>query len=343
MPADPAPQPAASARPRVLSGIQPTADSFHVGNYLGALRQWVSLQATHEAFYTVVDLHAITVDQDPELLRRRTRVAAAQLLALGVDPDRSVLFVQSHVPAHLQLSWVLECLTGFGEASRMTQFKDKSARGGADRASVGLFTYPVLMAADILLYRADAVPVGEDQRQHLELTRNLAQRFNGRFGETFTVPEPFIIKEIAKVYDLSDPTVKMSKSSPGGSLDLLADVGRSVKKIKSAVTDNEREIRYDPAAKPGVSNLLTLLSVLTDVPIPRLETSYQGEGYGRLKGDLAEAFAAFVTPLQQRVNDYLGDPAELDRVLAGGADRAAAVADGTVRDVYDRIGFLPRT
>jgi tryptophanyl-tRNA synthetase len=335
---------AAGARPaglpRVLSGIQPTADSFHIGNYLGALRQWVSMQQTHQTFYCVVDLHAITVDQEPELLRARTRIAAAQLLALGVDPKRSVLFVQSQVPAHVQLSWVLECLTGFGEASRMTQFKDKSARGGTDRASVGLFTYPVLMAADILVYQADAVPVGEDQRQHLELTRNLAQRFNSRFGETFTVPEPFIVKEVAKVYDLAEPTVKMSKSSPGGSLDLLANVAQSVKKIRSAVTDTGRDIVYDPEAKPGVSNLLTLLSVLTDTTIPQLENDYQGKGYGQLKGDLADAFVAFVTPLQRRVADYLADPAELDSLLAGGAARAAEVADATVRSVYERIGFL---
>lgn len=326
--------------PRVLSGIQPTADSFHIGNYLGALRQWVSMQQTHQTFYCVVDLHAITVDQEPELLRARTRIAAAQLLALGVDPQRSVLFVQSQVPAHVQLSWVLECLTGFGEASRMTQFKDKSLRGGTDRASVGLFTYPVLMAADILAYRADAVPVGEDQRQHLELTRNLAQRFNARFGPTLTVPEPYIIKEVAKVYDLTEPTVKMSKSSPGGSLDLLADVKQSVRKIKSAVTDTGREIRYDPEHQPGVSNLLTLLSVLTDTPVPQLEITYQGKGYGQLKGDLADAFVAFVTPLQRQVADCLADPAELDRLLADGARRAAEVADGTVRDVYERIGFL---
>ena len=233
--------PVRPARPRVLSGIQPTADSFHIGNYLGALRQWVSLQDTHEAFYTIVDLHAITVEQDPALLRQRTRIAAAQLLALGIDPERSTLFVQSQVPAHTQLSWVLECLTGFGEAGRMTQFKDKSTRSMADRVSVGLFTYPILQAADILAYQADAVPVGEDQRQHLELTRNLAQRFNARFGPTFTVPEPYILKETAKIYDLTEPTAKMSKSSPGGSLDLLADLKTSASKIRSAVTDPGRE------------------------------------------------------------------------------------------------------
>jgi tryptophanyl-tRNA synthetase len=326
--------------PRVLSGIQPTADSFHVGNYLGALRQWVDMQATHQAFYSIVDLHAITADWDPALLRKRTRVAAAQLLALGIDPERSTLFVQSQVPAHTQLTWVLECLTGFGEAGRMTQFKDKSQKGGADRSSVGLFTYPILQAADILAYQADVVPVGEDQRQHLELTRNLAQRFNSRFGPTLTVPEPYILKTTAKIYDLSEPSAKMSKSSPGGALDLLAPVATSMKKIKSAVTDTGREVRYDEAEKPGVSNLLSLLSVFTDTSVPDLEVQYLGRGYGDLKKDLAEAFAALVTPLQQQVAVYLDDPGELDRVLASGAVRAREVADGTVAAVYDKVGLL---
>ncbi len=329
-----------SSRPRVLSGIQPTADSFHVGNYLGALRQWVDLQATHETFYAIVDLHAITVEHDPALLRRRTRLAAAQLLALGIDPDRSTLFVQSQVPSHTQLCWVLECITGFGEAGRMTQFKDKSGKGGVDRTSVGLFTYPILQAADILAYRADAVPVGEDQRQHLELTRNLAQRFNARFGDTLTVPEPYILKATAKIYDLTEPGAKMSKSSPGGSLDLLADLKVSVKKIKTAVTDPEREIRYDEKAKPGVSNLLSLLSVFTGTPIPDLEVSYRGRGYGDLKNDLVDVWTDFVTPLQRAVVDYLADPAELDRILVRGAGRASAVAAATVADVYAQVGFL---
>jgi len=324
----------------VLSGIQPTADSFHVGNYLGALRQWVDMQTTHETFYSIVDLHAITADWDPALLRKRTRVAAAQLLALGIDPQRSTLFVQSQVPAHTQLTWVLECLTGFGEAGRMTQFKDKSQKGGADRSSVGLFTYPILQAADILAYQADVVPVGEDQRQHLELTRNLAQRFNSRFGPTLTVPEPYILKTTAKIYDLSEPSAKMSKSSPGGALDLLAPVATSMKKIKSAVTDTGREVRYDEAEKPGVSNLLSLLSVFTDTSIPDLELQFQGRGYGDLKKDLAEAFADFVTPLQQQVTVYLDDPGELDKVLAAGAVRAREVADGTVAAVYDKVGLL---
>ena len=331
---------AAVRPPRVLSGIQPTADSFHVGNYLGALRQWVDLQATHQTFYSIVDLHAITADWDPPLLRKRTRVAAAQLLALGIDPERSTLFVQSQVPAHTQLTWVLECLTGFGEAGRMTQFKDKSQKGGADRSSVGLFTYPILQAADILAYQADSVPVGEDQRQHLELTRNLAQRFNSRFGPTLTVPEPYILKTTAKIYDLSEPSAKMSKSSRGGALDLLAPVAVSMKKIKSAVTDTGREVRFDEAEKPGVSNLLSLLSVFTDTSIPDLEVQYQGRGYGDLKKDLAEAFAAFVTPLQQQVAVYLDDPGELDRGLAVGAERAREVADGTVAAVYDKVGLL---
>ncbi len=327
-------------RPRVLSGIQPTADSFHIGNYLGAVRQWVRMQDTHECFYCVVDLHAITVEQDPAVLRQRTRIAAAQLLALGIDPDRSTLFVQSQVPAHTQLTWVLECITGFGEASRMTQFKDKSQRGGADRSSVGLFTYPILQTADILAYQADAVPVGEDQRQHLELTRNLAQRFNTRFGQTFVVPEPYILKTTAKIYDLTEPTAKMSKSLPGGTLDLLAPVKSSVKRIKSAVTDTGREVRYNEDHKPGVSNLLGLLSELRGMPIPELEREFEGRGYGDLKAELAEAFTAFVEPVQARVQSYLGDPAELDKVLAAGAERARLVANTTAATVYEKVGLI---
>ncbi len=330
-------------RPRVLSGIQPTADSFHLGNYLGALRQWVRLQDTHDTFYMVVDLHAITVEQDPKVLLDRTRRSAAQLLALGVDPARSALFVQSHVPEHAQLSWVLECQTGFGEASRMTQFKDKAAKQGTDRASVGLFTYPVLQAADILLYQANEVPVGEDQRQHLELTRNLAQRFNNRYGKTFTVPEPHIVKDTAKIYDLQDPTAKMSKSSSTGNglIELLEDSKRSAKKVRSAVTDTGREIVFDTENKPGVSNLLTILSALTGQPVPELETAYEGKGYGDLKKGVAEAFVDWVTPVQTRVQSYMDDVAELDKALATGAQRAREVASVTLRNVYERIGFLP--
>jgi tryptophanyl-tRNA synthetase len=332
-----------SSRLRVLSGIQPTADSFHLGNYLGALRQWVALQDSYDAFYCVVDLHAITVPQDPALLTRRTRVAAAQLLGAGLDPDRCTLFVQSHVPEHTELSWVLSCMTGFGEASRMTQFKDKSARDGQEQASVGLFTYPILQAADILLYQADRVPVGEDQRQHVELTRDLAQRFNSRFGRAFTVPEPYIPPGAAKIQDLQDPTAKMSKSgsTPTGIVNLLDDPKVNAKKIRSAVTDTEREIRYDPEHKAGVSNLLTIYAALTDRKISELEGEYAGRGYGDLKKDLAEVVAAFTAPLAERVRGYLDDPAELDRVLAEGAARAREVAGATLKAVYDRVGFLP--
>ncbi|MBB1157737.1 MULTISPECIES: tryptophan--tRNA ligase [Amycolatopsis] len=332
-----------NGRLRVLSGIQPTADSFHLGNYLGALRQWVRLQDTHETFYCVVDLHAITVEQDPKVLLERTRRSAAQLLAIGVDPARSALFVQSHVPEHAQLSWVLECQTGFGEAGRMTQFKDKAAKQGSDHASVGLFTYPVLMAADILLYQTNAVPVGEDQRQHLELTRNLAQRFNSRFGKTFVMPEPFIVKDTAKIYDLQEPTAKMSKSAATGNglIELLEDPKRSAKKIRSAVTDTGREVRFDREEKAGVSNLLTIYSALTERTVAELETAYEGKGYGDLKKDLAEVLVDWVTPLQESVQSYLDDVAELDRILAAGAHRAREVASATLASVYERIGFLP--
>ena len=325
----------------MFSGIQPTADSFHLGNYLGALKEWSAMQEDHEAFYCVVDLHAITVEQDPELLRQRTRRAAAQLLALGIDPSRTTLFVQSHVPEHAQLSWVLECQTGFGEAGRMTQFKDKAARQEADHVSVGLFTYPVLQAADILLYDTAVVPVGEDQRQHLELTRNLAQRFNSRFGETFTVPAAHIPQSTAKIYDLQDPTAKMSKSVPGGVVDLMEEPKRSAKKIRSAVTDNEREIRYAPDEKPGVSNLLVIHSSLSGRSLPELESAYEGSGYGDLKKDIGQLLVDFVTPFQQDVQSYLQDPAELDRVLRRGADRAREVAGRTVATAYQRVGFLP--
>jgi tryptophanyl-tRNA synthetase len=334
--------PPSSSRPRVLSGIQPTAGSFHLGNYLGALRQWVALQDTAEAFYCVVDQHAITMDWDPAQLRQNTLVSAAQLVALGVDPDRSSLFVQSHVPEHVQLSWVLECLARFGEASRMTQFKDKSQREGAAGSSVGLFTYPVLQAADILVYRADEVPVGEDQRQHLELTRDLATRFNGRFGDTFTVPAARIPQGAAKILDLQSPEKKMSKSLPPAGCVLLLDEPRvSAKKIRSAVTDTGREVVADAEAKPGVTNLLTIHSALSGTPVPALEEHFAGRGYGDLKKELAEVVTEFVTPVRARTQELLDDRAELERLLAGGAARAREVASATVAAVYDRVGFLP--
>jgi tryptophanyl-tRNA synthetase len=329
--------------PRVLSGIQPTADSFHLGNYVGALRQWVRMQDDHEAFYCVVDLHAITLEQpDPAVLRRRTLVSAAQLLALGVDPARSTLFVQSHVPEHAQLAWVLQCLTGFGEASRMTQFKDKSTRDGGGTTSVGLFTYPILQAADILLYQAARVPVGEDQRQHLELTRDLATRFNGRYGRTFTLPEAYIPPGAAKVLDLQAPDKKMSKSlPPAGCVNLLDDPKVTAKKIRSAVTDTGREVVADPIGKPGVTNLLTIHSALSGRPVAQLEQDFAGRGYGDLKKELAEVVTEHLAPVQQRTRELLDDTAELERVLAAGAGRAREVASGVLVDVYAKVGFLP--
>src|SRR5262249_14030406 len=329
--------------PRVLSGIQPAADSFHFGNYLGAVRQWVALQDPHDAFYCVVDLHAITVEHEPALLRRRTRLAAAQLIALGLDPQRCTLFVQSHVPEHAQLGWVMGCLTGFGEASRMTQFKDKSNRSGAERTTVGLFTYPILQSAAIRLYQANQVPVGEDQRQHLELTRDLAQRFNGRYGRTFVVPEPYILTETAKITDLQDPTAKMSKSAstPGGLLELLEAPAVLRKKIRGAVTDTGREVRYDAEHKPGISNLLTIGAALTGRPVAELGARSAGGGYGHHKTGRAGRGVALVEPVQRRTAELMDDPTELDRLLAFGAERAQAVATETLRLVYDRIGFLP--
>ncbi|WP_448223040.1 tryptophan--tRNA ligase [Gordonia iterans] len=334
----------ATAPRRVLSGIQPTSDSFHLGNYLGAVRQWVALQDDFdEAFYFIPDMHAITVPQDPAVLRERTLRSVAQLLALGVDPQRSTIYVQSHVPEIAQLTWVLQCITGFGEAGRMTQFKDKSARTGQDSAGVGLFTYPMLMAADILAFQVDDVPVGEDQRQHLELTRDLAQRFNKRYGRAFTVPKPFIVEEFAKIYDLQNPTAKMSKSAEteAGLINLLDDPKRSAKKIRSAVTDSEAEIRFDREAKPGVSNLLTIQAALTGASIDDLVTGYAGKQYGHLKVDTAEALSAFVTPLRGRVEEILADRPALDAVLAAGAATARETAAATLADVYDKIGFVP--
>jgi tryptophanyl-tRNA synthetase len=331
-----------TARPRVLSGIQPTANSFHFGNYLGALRQWVDLQQDYQPFFFIADLHAITVEQDPKVLRERTLRAAAQLLAMGIDPDRSAIFIQSQIPAHAQLGWVLQCLTGFGEARRMTQFKDKSAKGGEGAASVGLFTYPVLQAADILLYRPHFVPVGEDQRQHLELTRDLAQRFNHRYKKTFRLPEPYILKATAKIADLQEPTAKMSKSasSPAGIIEMLDDPKVSAKKIRSAVTDSGSEVTFDVEGKPGVSNLLTIYSALTGRAISSIEEAYEGRGYGDLKKDLAEVVVDFVTPFRERTLELLDDQAHLTDVLKRGAEQAAVVAEATLRDVYQRVGFV---
>jgi tryptophanyl-tRNA synthetase len=329
--------------PRVFSGIQPTADSFHLGNYLGAVRQWVALQDTHDAFYCVVDLHAITVPQDPAALRQRTRVAAAQLFAAGLDPGRCTVFVQSHVPEHTQLTWVLGCLTRMGELRRMTQFKDKTAKGGDTQASLGLFSYPVLQAADILLYQTDQVPVGEDQRQHLELSRTLATRFNHTYGPSFTVPSAYILSGVAKITDLQDPAAKMSKSSssPQGIIDILDEPDPIRRKIAKAVTDPGNEVRADDAGKPGVTNLLRIYSALTGEPIPALEQRYAGAGYGAFKQDLAEVVTGALAPIRERTEKLLADEAGLDRLLAHGAQRAQAVARETMTLVSERVGFLP--
>lgn len=333
-----------TAKPRLFSGMQPSADSLQIGNYIGALLQWREMQRTHDAIFCVVDLHAITVAQDPAQLREATRRTAAQYIAAGIDPEQSTLFVQSQVSAHAELAWALNTITGYGEASRMTQFKDKSARHGADATTVGLFAYPVLMAADILLYDAEIVPVGEDQRQHIELTRNLAERFNSRFGETFVVPEAQIQKASAKIYDLQEPTAKMSKSasSEKGVVWLLDEPNVTAKKIKSATTDSEGSVRYDVAEKPGISNLLTIYSALSGTGITALEDQYAGRGYGDFKKDLAEVVTETFAPIRTRVLELLSDPAELDRILAGNADKAAEIANATLARVYDRMGLLPR-
>lgn len=323
--------------------MQPSADSLHLGNYLGALTNWVKMQDDFNAYYIIVDLHAITVPQDPKQLRDNTRRTAAQYLAAGIDPEKSALFVQSQVPAHAQLAWVMNCITGFGEASRMTQFKDKSQKNGADTASVGLFTYPILQAADILLYQPKKVPVGEDQRQHLELTRDLAERFNTRFGKTFTVPEAHILKETAKIYDLQNPEAKMSKSNePKGTINIMDDSALTLKKIKGAVTDLDNEIRFDVKNKPGVSNLLGMYSAVSGKSVDQLVSELSGKGYGDLKSEVADAVLAVIEPIRDRANELLADHDELDRLLSLGADRANALAEQTLADVYEKIGFIPR-
>ena len=330
-------------KPRLYSGMQPSAESLQIGNYIGALLNWKSLQQTHDAFFSIVDLHAITVAQEPAKLRENTRGTAAQYIAAGIDPSASTLYVQSHVAAHAQLAWVLNTITGFGEASRMTQFKDKSARHGTDATTVGLFAYPTLMAADILLYQTSVVPVGEDQRQHVELTRDLALRFNSRFGDTFTIPEVAIVKETAKIYDLQNPTSKMSKSaeSHAGVIWLLDEPGVTRKKIMRAVTDADGGVVFDRENKPGVANLLTIYSVLASRTIESLETEYAGRGYGDLKKGLVEVVLGTFDPIRERGAELLGDPAELDRVLASNAARASDIANETLATVYDRVGFLP--
>lgn len=322
--------------------MQPSADSLHLGNYAGALVQWIEMQKTHDAIYCVVDLHAITVPQDPHQLAANTRRTAAQYIAAGIDPDVSTLFVQSHVPAHSELAWILNTLTGFGEASRMTQFKDKSQKQGSDNATVGLFTYPILQAADILLYDSVVVPVGEDQRQHIELTRDIAERFNQRFGKTLSVPEVRILEAAAQIYDLQNPGAKMSKSgdSPAGIIWLMDEPAVIARKVKSAVTDTDSEIRFDPEGKPGVSNLLTLLSLATGESVESWQDQLAGGGYGALKTQAAEALVALLEPIRVRTHELLGDVAELDRILSAGAAKASVIAEATLARVHDAVGFI---
>ena len=329
------------SKKRVLSGIQPTHDSFHLGNYLGALKQWVEMQENHDAFYCVVDLHALTVETDPKLLKKRTLLSAAQLIAIGLDPTKCTLFTQSHVPAHNQLAWIFECITGFGEASRMTQFKDKSQKSGADRINVGLFTYPILQAADILLYQPDFVPVGEDQRQHVELTRDIAQRFNSKYKEIFNIPKPEIIKSLAKINDLQDPTAKMSKSasSMAGVIELLDSAEVTLKKFKSSVTDDSKEVKFDEKGKPGISNLLTIHSALSGKSVSDLENEFSGKGYGDFKTAIAEVVIAKLEPIGKRTKELMDDPAELSRVLSNGAQKANEVASATLKAAYSAIGL----
>ena len=327
---------------RVLSGIQPTSDSFHLGNYLGAVKQWVELQDGHDTFYCIVDLHALTVETDPTLMRKRTLVSAAQLLALGISPEKSTLFVQSQVPEHNQLAWVMECITGFGEASRMTQFKDRAAKGGSDSTKVGVFTYPMLMAADILLYQADLVPVGEDQRQHIELTRDLAERFNSRYGSTFNIPSGFILKQGAKIYDLQNPIAKMSKSaeSVAGLIEILDTPEVNAKKIKSAVTDAGREIKFDEKEKPGVSNLLSIHSALSGQSVSELENHFAGKGYGDLKGEVADVVVEYLKPIREKTLELLADESHLLSILSNGAAKAHEVASTTLAKTYANLGLV---
>jgi len=330
------------SKKRVLSGIQPTHDSFHLGNYLGALKQWVQLQEDNDAFYCVVDLHALTVETDPKVLQKRILLSAAQLIAIGVDPSKCTLFIQSHVPAHNQLAWVLECITGSGEAGRMTQFKDKSQKGGADRTNVGIFTYPILQAADILMYQADFVPVGEDQRQHIELTRDLGQRFNSKYKEIFNIPQAQIIKSLAKINDLQDPTAKMSKSasSMSGVIELLDAPEVTLKKFKSSVTDDGKEVKFDEKGKPGISNLLTIHSALSGKSIQEIETEFAGKGYGDFKSAVAEVVIAELEPIRDRTKQLMDDPAELVSLLKTGADKANEVASNTLKAAYTAIGLI---
>jgi tryptophanyl-tRNA synthetase len=326
-------------RQRVFSGIQPSGN-LHLGNYLGALKNWVGLQERYENYFCIVDLHAITVPQDPKVLRAKIREIAAIYLASGIDPEKSVVFRQSRVPEHTELTWLLNCVARFGELSRMTQFKDKAQKGGAESASVGLYDYPVLMAADILLYNAHLVPVGEDQRQHLELTRTLARRFNHLYSETFVVPEAMILKTGARVMALDEPTAKMSKSSPvqGSYVAILDEPDVVRRKIRRAKTDSGLEIAASPD-KPAITNLLDIYAGLTDVPVTEIEERYRGKGYGDLKKDLAEVVVEGLSPIRDRTRELLDNPRELDEILEAGAEKAREIARSTLREAWTKMGL----
>jgi tryptophanyl-tRNA synthetase len=326
-------------RRRVFSGIQPSGRS-HLGTYLGALKNWVAVQDNYDSFFCIVDLHALTVPQDPKVLRKNVREMAALYVAVGLDPGKSTIFRQSRVSGHAELAWLLNCVARVGELSRMTQFKDKAQKGGADSASVGLYDYPVLQAADVLLYNAHLVPVGEDQRQHLELMRTLARRFNGLYGETFVVPEPMILDVGARVMALDDPTSKMSKSAPtpAGYVELLDEPDVIRRKIRRAKTDSGSEIVASPE-KPAITNLLNIYAGLTELSVPDLEERYRGKGYGDLKKDLGEVVVEALTPIRERALELLDDPNELDELLESGAERAREVARATLRDAQVRMGL----
>ena len=327
------------SRQRVLSGIQPSGN-LHLGNYLGALKNWVAIQDEYENYFCIVDLHALTVPQDPKVLRLKIREVAAVYLAVGIDPAKSVVFRQSRVSEHTDLTWLLNCVARFGELSRMTQFKDKAQKGGADSASVGLYDYPVLMAADILLYNAHLVPVGEDQRQHLELTRTLARRFNNLYGETFVVPEPMILQTGARVMALDDPSAKMSKSSPVPSsyIAILDEPDLIRRKIRRAKTDSGTEIVARPE-KPAITNLLDIYAAATGLTLSELEEQYGGKGYGDFKKDLAEVLVEALSPIRERALELLDDPRELDELLEDGAERARKVATSTLHDAWAKLGL----
>jgi len=322
---------------RIFSGAQPTG-SLHIGNYLGALKNWVALQHEYESFFCIVNLHAVTLAQDPEVLRQKTLDLARIYLASGIDPQVSTVFIQSDVSEHAELTWILSCVSRMGELERMTQFKDKG-KGNRERAGVGLFTYPVLMAADILLYQTHLVPVGKDQKQHLELSRDLAERFNRDYGAAFVVPEPFIPPVGANILSLQEPSKKMSKSdeNPNGSIFLLDDPDTITKKIKRAVTDSGTTIEMNDE-RPAISNLLTIYHLMTDQTVEDAQAHFEGKGYGHFKTELAEAVVEFLRPFQQRVKDF--DDAELNRILKDGAEKARTIARETLRDVYAKMGIV---